>query len=261
MTKRIKKSVSFWERYKFGLIVAGVAVVLGVMFFGQRLGLNILSLSSNAYLGGTQVTNNNLIFIDSLGRWSLGHFINDTQAAVDLYPGDKATFSAYQITWDDGGVWKVDPIDTPSVGVTYYKNQDGALTNSIQNGAGGSVGLINAVGRWSLGHWLSAQELSQYGLTGSGIMSDIYPGDPMHFVKQGGVITMGVWKDGTVWTPLSAADAQAAGSPIIRIVKYTNPKGLPVYVIGPVRNNQSSISPTPTSTPSPTPTFLPYTLQ
>jgi hypothetical protein len=48
---------------------------------------------------------NNLVFIDGVGNFSLGNFINSTQALAQLYPGDVATFNGNTINWGDGTVW------------------------------------------------------------------------------------------------------------------------------------------------------------
>jgi hypothetical protein len=48
---------------------------------------------------------NSLVFVDGLGRTSLGTWLNSTQAIANAYPNDKATFSGTKVTWDDGFVW------------------------------------------------------------------------------------------------------------------------------------------------------------
>jgi|GEM_PF-3401389 len=44
-------------------------------------------------------------FVDSFGRASLGKMQSPTTAFADLYPGDLATISGNTVTWQDGSVW------------------------------------------------------------------------------------------------------------------------------------------------------------
>jgi hypothetical protein len=46
-----------------------------------------------------------LAFVDGRGRFSLGTFINATQATCNAFPGDIATFVGTTVTWQDQSVW------------------------------------------------------------------------------------------------------------------------------------------------------------
>ncbi len=48
---------------------------------------------------------NQVLFIDSFGRFSLGIKTGPNTAQADLYPGDLATITATTVTWQDGVVW------------------------------------------------------------------------------------------------------------------------------------------------------------
>jgi hypothetical protein len=49
---------------------------------------------------------NQLAFVDSLGRTSLGTMLSPTTAQADLYgPGDIATISGNTVSWQDGSLW------------------------------------------------------------------------------------------------------------------------------------------------------------
>jgi hypothetical protein len=48
---------------------------------------------------------NQLAFVDSLGRTSLGTTLTSTTAQADLYPGDVATISGNTVSWLDGSLW------------------------------------------------------------------------------------------------------------------------------------------------------------
>jgi len=48
---------------------------------------------------------NTLVFVDGLGKTSLGSQLTATTGSANLYPGDIATFASNTVTWQDGTVW------------------------------------------------------------------------------------------------------------------------------------------------------------
>ena len=212
---------------KLGIILAAVVIVLGGIFLGQRFGVNLFNLKGDVVGGNLSSSGHNMLIIDGNGQWSLGNFINGTQALTDLYPGDKATFANNKMTWDDGSAWALasDQSSSP-VSITYYKNQKGAVTATIQNGTTGNLAFIDGNGQWSLGHFLSAKELLSAGLNGPAALSNQYPGTPVEFSG-----TTATWTDGAVWTQIDRGGARDAGFEVMAPFIYTNPKGVPVYVV------------------------------
>jgi len=92
--------------------------------------------STNAFGVAThfiQNGTNQVAFIDSLGRTTLGHQISPGRVVSDLYgPGDVATISGTTVTWQDGSVW------------TQTHNVPLTITLTDSNGAAFHAGLTSA---------------------------------------------------------------------------------------------------------------------
>lgn len=62
---------------------------------------NALGVAVHLIQNGT----NQVAFVDSFGRTSLGSMESPTTALADLYPGDLATISGNTVSWQDGSLW------------------------------------------------------------------------------------------------------------------------------------------------------------
>jgi hypothetical protein len=125
-----------------------------------------------------------VVFVDSLGRMSLGSFFNPTQALADLYPGDVATFSGGGVLWKDGTVWIQAASLSPQITLTDYTNANGVATHLIRNGTA-NLAIGDSLGRLSLGTFFNATQA----------LTNLYPHDVATITPN--TIT---WQDGTVWT-------------------------------------------------------------
>jgi len=130
-----------------------------------------------------------VIFVDSLGRMSLGSFFNTLQATADTYQGDVATFIVgSEIVWQDGSVWIKSTAPSNQIVVTDYTNPNGLATHAITNGTS-NLAFADSLGRLSLGVFSSATQAT----------ANAYPGDMATFTA-----TTVTWQDGAVWTRTSA---------------------------------------------------------
>jgi hypothetical protein len=90
---------------------------------------NALGVATHLIQNGT----NQVAFVYSLGRTTLGSFIGSGQVVSDLYgPGDVATISGNTVTWQDGSVW------------THTNNVPLTITFTDSNGASFHVKLTSA---------------------------------------------------------------------------------------------------------------------
>jgi hypothetical protein len=106
-----------------------------------------------------------VVFVDGLGRMSLGSFINSIQATVDSYPGDVATFAGGVVVWQDGSVWLPAATPSPQITVTDYINQNGLATHAIRNGTA-NVAFADGFGQISLGTFFKCDTSDFHGLSG-----------------------------------------------------------------------------------------------
>lgn len=177
---------------------------LTVVDYTNQLGASVHLIET----GTTRV-----IFVDSLGRMSLGAFFNVNQATADLYPNDVATFSGGSIFWQDGYVWTPAASRSPQITLTDYTNQNGVSTHVIRNGTA-NVAFSDGLGRLSLGKFFN---LSQ-------ALADAYPNDIATF--SGNTV---IWQDGFVWTgtsspPITTTATDANGT--ISHLKLLSPTSL-----------------------------------
>ncbi len=146
---------------------------------------------------------NNVVFVDGLGNFSLGSFINMTQATTPAFANDRATFSdtGTSVTWQDGYVWtQIAP--TGQITVTDYTKVNGVTAHVIQNGTL-SVVISDSMGDLSIGTFTDSTHVTD----------PRYAGDAATF----GVGTV-TWQDGMVWT-------QVTPPPPPLLISATNPAG------------------------------------
>jgi hypothetical protein len=157
-----------------------------------------------------------LVFVDSLGRMSLGSFFNTTQATADLYPGDIAKFSGGAVVWQDGSVWIPAASPSPQITVTDYTNQNGVATHVIRNGTA-HLAFADSLGHLSLGTFFNSTQAT----------ANAYPGDVATFAA-----TTVTWQDGSVWTKTGFLNgAGITDTSPFTVVDYTNLSGTPVHLI------------------------------
>jgi hypothetical protein len=148
---------------------------------------------------------NQLAFVDSRGRTTLGTMLTPTTAVSDLYgPGDVATISASAVTWQDGSVW------TRTIAVFDYVNASGKAVHVVQAGTNNVV-FIFANGQMSVGTFINATQAT----------TPLFPNDVATFSNNMATVT---WTDGGVWT-------QTAPTTAITATTYTNPNGTLVHFI------------------------------
>jgi hypothetical protein len=110
---------------------------------------------TSVHVIGTGTTH--VVFVDGLGRMSLGSFFNTTQAKADLYPGDVATFSTNQVFWQDGTVWTKAAMPSTQITVTNYLNPRGVAVHAARNNSG-NVAFLDSLGLLSLGTFINATQ-------------------------------------------------------------------------------------------------------
>ena len=131
-----------------------------------------------------------VIFVDGTGHFSLGSFINLSQANSAAYPNDLVTFSndGATVTWQDGYVWtRISP--TNQVMLTDYTNANGVTVHVVSNGSS-QVVFSDSRGDLSIGTFINATQVT----------NPRYPGDMATF----GTNTLTWNLDGTVWTRVTA---------------------------------------------------------
>jgi hypothetical protein len=127
-----------------------------------------------------------VVFVDSLGRMSLGSFFNASQANATLYPGDPATFSGNLVLWHDGSIWIRTAVPSSQITLTDYSNPQGLATHTIRNGTANVV-VSDSLGHLSLGTFFNATQA----------LTLLYPDDVVTFAANSVS-----WQDGTVWTKI-----------------------------------------------------------
>ena len=81
-------------------------------------------------------------FIDGLGQVSLGTTVNANTGQSNLYPGDVATISSSNITWQDGSVWTHTTVIPLAIGVS---DPNGVVSHVKMTSATTLIGLDGAM--------------------------------------------------------------------------------------------------------------------
>ncbi len=132
------------------------------------------------------------VFVDSLGRMTVGSFFSPNQATTNLYPNDVATIVGGVVLWQDGSVWIKASTPSTQITVTDYLNSHGVATHVIRNGTA-NLAFDDSLGYLSLGTFINSTQAVAYA----------YPGDLATFDV--GTVT---WQDGMVWqVPIYAIPA------------------------------------------------------
>ena len=85
---------------------------------------------------------NQVALVDGLGRSTLGTMLTANTAVTDLYPGDVATISSSEVTWQDGWSWTHTTAVPLSLGLT---DVNGTLSHVKMTSATALIGLDGAM--------------------------------------------------------------------------------------------------------------------